>query len=409
MSVDPDNDRPVPSRPVTGSPIKESPIAAIPIDDNPRHRHPAWQWREGNSSELLIDGSAFYPAMLSAIEGARTQVLLEFYFVSSGQLMDRFIAALVAARARGVEVLLLLDGFGGYGLLTRDRERLARAGVRIGVYNPLRLSNWSRNFARDHRKLLLVDGEQAFIGGAGLADEFYLGAAGEPPWHELVLRLRGPVVADWQQLFFGLWRWVSGEITTHGPAVQECGDQRMRLATAAGPLQQQIKISFRRQVHHAERRVWMVTAYFLPSWSVRRALRRAARRGVDVRLLLPGPYTDHPWLYQAAQRYYRQLLVAGVRIYEYQPRFIHAKVSLCDDWVSLGSCNMDRWNLRWNLEANQEVDDPVLARQIAAAVSADLNQSREITLAYWQSRPRLHRALRFLIGYVSALLLRMIR
>ena len=378
-----------------------------PIDDHPRIRRRHWPWREGNSSQLLIDGERFFPAMLDAIEGARELILLEFYFVASGTLMAQFIPALVAARARGVTVLLLVDGFGSRGLLSADRQRLQDAGVRLAVYNPLRLSNWSRNFSRDHRKLLLVDGELAFIGGAGLADEFHHGRDGEPPWHELVLRVRGPVVADWQQLFFSLWRWTSGEVTRAAPRVGPAGDPRMRVTTTAGPLQQQIKLNFRRQIHHAERRVWMVTAYFLPSWSIRRALRRAARRGVEVRLLLPGPYTDHPWLYHAARRYYHQLLLAGVRIFEYQPRFVHAKVGLCDDWLSLGSCNMDHWNLRWNLEANLEVEDPQLAAEVVAALQEDLRLSREITLGFWESRPPGHRLLSFLLGYLSAALLRL--
>ncbi|WP_210396170.1 phospholipase D-like domain-containing protein [Motiliproteus sediminis] len=370
------------------------------------NRH-QWSWHEGNCSELLVDGARYFPAMLGAIGSARRELLLEFYYVRSGALMDRLIEALVAASEREVRVCLLIDGFGGRELASADRQRLIRAGVQLAVYNPIRLRNVSLNLARDHRKLLLVDGEEVFTGGTGLTDEFYSGATHQPPWHELMLRLRGPVVGDWRTLFARQWWWVTGEQLAAAKMPPPCGHQRMKIATTAGPLHQGIKVSFRRQINRAEQRVWMVTAYFLPSWSVRRALRRAARRGVDVRLLLPGPYTDHPWLYHAARRYYHQLLLAGVRIFEYQPRFVHAKVSLCDDWVSLGSCNMDHWNLRWNLEANQEVQDADLAAKVVQTFVADQADSQEITLAGWQQRPRGHRIFSFVVGYVSALLLRL--
>lgn len=146
----------------------------------------------------------------------------------------------------------------------------------------------------------------------------------------------------------------------------------------------------------------------VPSWSIRRALRRAARQGVDVLLLLSGPRTVHPALHYAARRYYPSLLQAGVHIWEYQPRFVHAKVALCDDWVSLGSCNMDHWNLRWNLEANQEVEDGTLATQVARSFSSDLELAEEVSLAVLKTQPWYRRLRAFLLGALSALVLRLL-
>jgi phosphatidylserine/phosphatidylglycerophosphate/cardiolipin synthase-like enzyme len=147
-----------------------------------------------------------------------------------------------------------------------------------------------------------------------------------------------------------------------------------------------IQRSLLKHVKSAEHRIWFATAYFIPSWSIRRKLKHAARRGVDVRLLLPGPVTDHPGVRYASRRYYGRLLKNGIRIYEYTPRFFHAKMVLCDNWVTIGSCNYDRWNLQWNLEANQEVDDQDMATTVAAMFMNDFSNSLEHTGKEWEQR-----------------------
>ena len=146
-------------------------------------------------------------------------------------------------------------------------------------------------------------------------------------------------------------------------------------------------------LQRARQRVWFATAYFIPSWKIRRKLKRAARAGVDVRLLLPGPVTDHPGARYASHRYYGRLLKSGVRIFEYQPRFFHTKTVLCDDWLTIGSCNFDRWNLQWNLEANQEVDDPETAKTVAAMFMQDFTNCHEYTAGEWVQRSWYLRAL----------------
>jgi phosphatidylserine/phosphatidylglycerophosphate/cardiolipin synthase-like enzyme len=157
----------------------------------------------------------------------------------------------------------------------------------------------------------------------------------------------------------------------------------------------------------AHRRIWVCTPYFVPTRSLRRRLARAARRGVDVRLLLPGTTHDHPGVRYAGQRFYAPLLRSGVRIFEFQPAFIHAKFSLADDWVTLGSCNFDHWSLHWNLEANQEVLDAGFAAQVAALFEDNFALSQEIDWACWQRRPWWRRLRERVFGTLDAWITRL--
>lgn len=367
-----------------------------------QYRYP---WREGNRFGLLVDGTRFYPAMLAAISGAQRYILLETYLISSGTVAERFVQALAAAARRGVQVSILLDDFGALGLSRSDREVLARSGARVRYFNPLRYQKWLRNLLRDHRKLLLVDGQVAFVGGAGITDAF--GAAPSASWHDLMVRIEGPVLADWEAAFAGEWRrYGKTPLCTESQHAQ-AGAALGRVTTSGALRTQDVKRSLVKHIREADRRVWMATAYFLPSRKIRRALARAAARGVDVRLLLPGPDTDHPGVRHAGRRHYTPLLRQGVRVFEYMPRFLHAKAYLCDDWVSIGSANMDRWNLRWNLEANQEVRDADFAQRVAGMFTEDFAQSMELRYELWVRRPWYLRAQEWLWGYVDVLLERL--
>src|SRR6516164_10112500 len=164
-----------------------------------------WPWRTGNSFELLDGGGEFFPAMLAAIDAARESVLLEMYLVESGHIVTRFIAALGAAVRRGARVCLVCDAFGSLGLSRADRRRLIEAGVELRFFNPLGPRKRLGNLLRDHRKLLITDGRMAFVGGTGLTDEFAPTAA-RPGWRDLMVRVEGPVVADWQRAFARTWR-----------------------------------------------------------------------------------------------------------------------------------------------------------------------------------------------------------
>lgn len=348
-----------------------------------------YPWRPGNRLELLVDGRRFFPRMLEAIDRARHHVLLEMYLFESGAVATRFIDACVRAAGRGVTVKLLLDDFGALGLSRQDRDKLAQGGVDMVFYNPLHLRKRLRNMFRDHRKLMVVDGEFAFAGGAGITDEFDAPGHPEQSWRDTAVRVHGPVVADWQALFLRTWnRHVSRPLHLPKSVPPATADGRLgRVAITGALATQEIKRSLYNRARHAEKRLWIATAYFVPSRKLRRMLERAVGRGMDVRLLLPGAYTDHPAIRHAGRRFYSDLLRTGVRIFEYQPRFLHAKTVLCDDWTSIGSSNLDRWNLRWNLEANQEVDDAVFAEAVRSMFEEDFRHSVECSYEDWRRRP----------------------
>lgn len=342
--------------------------------------------------------------MLQAIDSARQYVLLEMYLVNSGVIATRFIEALLQARARGVRVCVMFDGFGALGLGRADRRSLLEGGVELRFFNPLTFRNRIANLLRDHRKLLLADGQIAYVGGAGLSDEFAPGTPGA--WRELMLEIKGPVVADWQRAFARTWRRCGAELGVADPPLcaPDPGGALGRLSLSEARQRSVLANGVLRRIDAATSRVWIMSAYFVPSRRFRKALRRSARRGIDVRLLLPGARTDHPWVRHAARRFYGKLLRNSVQIWEYQPRMLHAKMILCDDWVSIGSSNLDRWSFRWNLEANQEIADRHAADVAAQLFEGDIAASRPISRRYWPQRARLDRLREWIAGGLDRLL-----
>ncbi len=358
--------------------------------------------RHHNQFQLLADGALFFPAMLAAIRGARHHVILEMYLLESGATLSQFIDAIVESAKRGVESFLLFDDFGALGINRADRQRLAgHANIHLEFYNPINYRKWRRLLSRNHRKLLLVDNRIAFIGGTGITDHF----AGDHGWHDFMVQVEGECVQDWLTLFADNWPGTGDEIDKlkaipHTPPATAQQPGRTTIAQLLS--HQEIQSSLLRRLKSARQRAWITTAYFAPSWRLRRALKRAAQRGVDVRLILQGPHTDHPAVRHAGRRFYHHLLKHRVRIFEYQPRFAHAKAYLCDQWCSIGSSNLDRWNLRWNLEGNQEIDDPTFALLLKTEMEHDLQQCKEISLASWQARPRTRRLLEWFWGRIDA-------
>ena len=369
-------------------------------------------WRGANQFELLIDGPEFFPRMLAAIEQAQAHVDLELYLVEAGRCAEIIVQALEQAALREVRVRCLFDGYGCLAFTMGLRRRLTDAGVELRFYNPLSWRRGMNNLYRDHRKLLLVDQQFAVVGGTGVTDEFWQPDDNTCEWHEVMVAIKGPLVQDWQMLFDRQWRAnISRKAwrpATHFglprlPSVPREREGMGRVTYADAHQHRDILHSLIQAINGAKERIWLATPYFLPTWGVRRSLRRAASRGVDVRLLLTGPRTDHPSVRYAGHRYYPRLLKSGVQIYEYQPCFMHLKMVLVDDWVSLGSCNFDHWNLRFNLEANLEALDPVLTQAVVVSFVNDFSQSQPITLQTWQSRPLWGRVKQRIWGWVDRL------
>ncbi|WP_457808403.1 phospholipase D-like domain-containing protein [Kushneria sp. EE4] len=370
------------------------------------------QWRDGNHFALLPTAECFVPALLEAIDHAHISILIELYLVEDGEMGERFFAALIRAVARGVDVRLLIDACGSWSLSDESKQRLVRAGVSLREFNVLSLRHVGRFISRDHRKLVVIDGHTAFTGGFGVNDQFL------SSWFEVAVRITGPCVEDWIQLFNRVWRsrrtrdFATGarrrssaaatSETAHGE-----GSMVGRVVWGQGYRYQAIRRSLQHQVGSARERIWICTPYFVPTRTLRRQLRRAARRGVDVRLLLAARDHDHPSVRYAGQRFFTRLLRSGVRIFEFQPRFIHAKFSLCDGWATIGSCNFDHWSLQWNLEANQEIDDPDFATELGGLFEHCFDQCHEISAAHWASRSRGQRLREWGYGVMDALITRL--
>src|SRR5882724_2852371 len=226
-----------------------------------------WPWREGNQFHLLDASEQYFERMIEAIDDAQSYILLEMYLVESGILAGRFIEAFVRAAHRGIGVRLVLDGFGSLGLAQADRRRLIDAGVELRFYNIVKLRKRLHNFLRDHRKLMIVDGTVAFVGGVGLTDEF--GVTGPPgwPWRDLVVEIHGPVVYDWQQDFAQTWRRCGGELTLPLPPVDPLpGEEaRGRVVLSGAWYRSELANAVAQRIVGASERVWIMSAYFVPS------------------------------------------------------------------------------------------------------------------------------------------------
>lgn len=355
-------------------------------------------WREGNTIDFHIDGEQFFPSMLRAVSEAQKFVLMEMYLFESGKVADNFILSFVNAARRGVVVQLLIDSYGGKGLSQANRDEMINAGVQLVFYNPLGFKKLKSNLHRTHRKYLIVDDKVVFVGGAGLTDKFENPGA----WRETVAEIKGAVVVDWHELFIDiLQRWSNKTVPAiiNMPPIHN--QIQARLTYTTGGQRLEIKKNILNRINNSRQSIWFASAYFIPSRKIRQALRRAALKGIDVRLLLPGPVIDHPSVRYASRRYYARLLRNGVRIFEYQGRFTHTKMVIIDDWLTIGSANVDRWNFRWNLEANLEVMDETSVKESRKIMLNDFKNSEEIHYKLWANRSRFQRSNEWLWGKVD--------
>ena len=371
-----------------------------------RNKQNLFPWREDCHFELLVDGDQFFLAMLESIREAEHFILFENYLTESSQITSQFIKALTEASQRGVIVKLLLDDYGAKNLVVEDRECLQEGGVETIFYNPFRFKKFIQSLRRNHRKVLIIDGKSAFVGGAGLSDEFSHKYNPQISWHDVMVRIQGQIVHDWIEVFKQSWQkcqlttWSLPAVPMQVPSSRSAG----HVAIAKGPFLQEINRAFVKHIRSSDRQVWLMTPYFIAARKIRRALKKSARHGVDVRLILPGNISDHAWVSLAARGFYARLLKNNVRIFEFNNRFPHAKIELCDNWVSIGSSNLDRWNQQWNMDANQEIDASDFANKVRELFEHDFSECTEITYQQWCRRPRLHRLREWFWGRVVMLL-----
>ena len=347
----------------------------------------------GNRVTILTDGEAFYPAMLDAIRSARHSINMECYIFQHGTVASRFIDALSERARNGVNVTIVVDAIGSLSLWGRPVARLRAAGCRIASYQAIRWYSLQRINNRTHRELLVVDGQVAFVGGAGVADWWAEPQAGRSrPWRDTMARIEGPIVSAIQGVAAENWLECCGEILTgHDffPDLHPCGDTTA-FVVKSSPSDRATasRVSFQLLIEGADQTVRISTPYFLPDGSLRRALVTMAKRGVRIAVIVPGAHTDQHWVRLASRRMWGQLLEAGVRIYEYQPAMIHAKVLIVDDlWSVIGTTNIDNRSFEHNDEVNVAMRDPAVNERLCQDYDRDLEASLEITLAMWRRRP----------------------
>ena len=341
-----------------------APVAAVSL-------HPA---SDGNGATLLPDTAGAFEAMLAAIEAAERYVLIQFYIVRDDGIGARFADAMIGAAARGVKVRMICDAVGSLMLSRRYRNRLAEGGVELCIQRgPARpLGRFGLNF-RNHRKILVADGRIAFTGGLNIGDE-YLGT-----WRDTQIALRGPVVQQLQAQFLQDWYWVSDQRLDDQLEWDAEPDPAgvPGLAVGASPTDPHDNgaLYFVALTQMARRRLWIASPYFAPEPSVLNALKLAALRGVEVRLLVPEvPDKWIPWT--AAFAFFDEVRSAGCEVWRYQPAFMHQKVVLVDDdVVSVGTFNLDIRSCLLNFETTVVLHDRAVAAEIEAMLEADMAQS----------------------------------
>lgn len=361
-----------------------------------------------NRVRLLQDGPATYQAMLEAIVGARDHINLETYILDDDDVGRRFARALIDKRRQGVQVNLIHDSVGTIGTPASFFDELVANGVRVLEFNPLNplesRRDWRLN-QRDHRKLLIVDGRTAFLGGINISSVYSGGSArqgmqarpiGSPAWRDTDLQLHGPVVAELQKMFLATWAAQRGEPlppANYLPPPEVAGDEVVRaIGSSPEDPYSLIYATLLSAIGSARTTVNLTNAYFAPDPQLLDALEAAAGRGVDVTLILPGE-TDSWLVLQAGRGYYERLLRAGVKIHERSGAILHSKTALIDGvWATIGSTNLDWRSFVHNHELNAVVLGADFGRQVQAMFDTDLASSEPITLAQWNRRP-LHRRL----------------
>jgi cardiolipin synthase len=357
----------------------------------------------GNAVWLLQDGPATYDAMLDAIGAARHHIHLETYILDDDDVGRRFARALIDRQRAGVQVRLIRDSVGTLGTPAPFFEGMAREGIQIVEFNPVNPfvagADWSLN-QRDHRKLLIVDGRVAFLGGINISSVYSGGSSrkgmlarptGTPAWRDTDLQLRGPAVAELQKLFLATWTAQGGpplSDAAHFPPPEVAGGEVVR-AIGSSPEEpfSLIYATLLSAIDSADTSVHLTNAYFAPDPQLLERLEAAAARGVDVRLILPAR-TDSWIVFHAGRAYYERLLRAGVKIHERRGVVLHSKTALVDGvWATVGSTNLDWRSFLHNHELNAVVLGTGFGAQVQAMFDKDLAESDEITLAAWLRRP----------------------
>lgn len=357
----------------------------------------------GNKLTLLQDGPATYKAMLAAIRNAKDHINLETYIFEDGEIGKEFADLLLSKQVQGVQVNIIYDSVGSLKTPQSFFDRLKSAGVRVLEFNPVnplkkQRKGWSLN-NRDHRKLLIIDGHMAFLGGINISEAYSSGSSTpslktdsrhETGWRDTHLQIQGPVVADFQKLYMDTWSRQKGPALNdrkYFPPLSKQGDEIVRAigSTADAPYSQ-IYLTLLSAIDHAERSIYMTNAYFVPDPQLLTVLKNAAKRGVDVQFILPSK-TDSWVVFHAGRSYYEDLLDAGIVIYERQGTILHSKTATIDGvWSTIGSTNLDWRSFLHNDELNAVVLGRDFAMQMEDMFVKDRAAATRIDPKQWKRR-----------------------
>ena len=360
----------------------------------------------GNKVTLLFDGPATMKEMMAAARSAKSSINLETYIFDQDPVGIQFADVLIEKRKQGVVVNVLYDSVGTFGTPQAFFDRMKAAGITLVAFNPVnpaarKAKFWEIN-NRDHRKLMVVDGNVAFTGGINISSAYanssFFGSRRTPNkadgrkvgWRDTHIKIEGPAVAALQWSFVNMWvRQEVGELpeAPYFPTLAPAGDKIVRVLATDPDKGYEIYKSLVLAMQEAKKSIHITSAYFVPDKQIVDALCAAARRGVDVKLVLPG-VTDHGLVMHAGRAFYDELLASGVRIYQLQVAVLHAKTAVIDGtWSTIGSANIDRRSFIHNYELNVIVLDPAFGQNMEAAFNEDLRDSKPVSREQWSRRP----------------------
>jgi len=365
--------------------------------DEPQFRHELGvllgpQFVGGNRHRVLLNGDEIFPAMLGAIRAATATITFESYIYWSGEIGSEFAQAFAERARSGVKVHVLLDWIGSAKMDKSLLDEMKAAGVQIYKFHPPHWSHLAHLNNRTHRKLLIVDGRIGFTGGVGIAPQ-WTGKAQDPDhWRDTHFQAEGPVVAQMQAVFLDNWIKVSGQVL-HGPAyfppLAEVGSSPAQMfSSSPSGGGESMQLMYLLSITAASRSIDLSAAYFVPDDLTSNALVAAMKRGVKLRIVVPGPHMDVDIVRSASRAQWGPLLAAGALIAEYQPTMYHCKVMIVDGLlVSVGSTNFDNRSFQLNDEATLNILDAEFAAQQTRIFEDDLRLSRTVSLAQWRARP----------------------
>jgi cardiolipin synthase len=359
----------------------------------------------GNKVTLLFDGPATMKEMMAAVQAAKSTINLETYIFDHDSVGIQFADMLIEKRRQGVIVNVMYDAVGAFGTPTAFFDRMRQAGITVVAFNPVNPAaargKWEIN-NRDHRKLLVVDGQVAFTGGINISRDYanssFFGkrrVTSRPDnkgvgWRDTHVKIEGPAVAAFQWSFVNNWvRQEAGELpeANYFPPLAPAGDKVVRVLATDPERGFEIYKSLVLAIQESKKSIHITSAYFVPDQQIVDELCAAAKRGVDVKLVLPG-VTDHGLVMHAGRAFYDKLLANGVKIYHLQVAVLHAKTAVIDGtWSTIGSANIDRRSFIHNYELNVIVLDPAFGKDMEAAFAEDLRDSRPVTPEEWSHRP----------------------